>query len=70
MRKIQKQGVAADGIAAVGLGNQNVGFTRRKGGRSFAASFFGTAGEGQNEYKKKEKCQEMGLTNLGEDVYT
>lgn len=20
--------------------------------------------------KKKEKCQEMGLTNLGEDVYT
>ncbi|MFQ9395103.1 MAG: hypothetical protein ACLR2E_14970 [Lachnospiraceae bacterium] len=31
MRKIQKQGVAADGIAAVGLGNQNVGFTRRKG---------------------------------------
>ena len=58
MRKIQKQGVAADGIAAVGLGNQNVGFTRRKGGRSFAASFFGTAGEGQNEYKKKERNRE------------
>ena len=25
---------------------------------------------GDSREKKKEKCQEMGLTNLGEDVYT
>lgn len=37
--------------------------------RLFELLPFGTSIADSRE-KEKEKCQEMGLTNLGEDVYT
>lgn len=57
MGKIQKQGIAADGLAAVGFWNQHMSASRRKCGRGFAAVFSGTAGKNQNDHKKKERSQ-------------
>ena len=57
MGKIQKQGIAADGLAAVGFWNQHMSASRRKCGRGFAAVSFGTAGKNQNDHKKKERSQ-------------